>query len=105
MNYPTAFSIWGDEERAAIERVLRRGQLTMGAEVFEFEREFAAFHGRAHGIMVNSGSSANLVAVAALFQLLYARSQNPLLRFSAHGSHLSAAPGLARSLQIAAFWR
>lgn len=67
MHYPTAFSVWGDEEQDAILRVMRRGQFTMGAEVFEFEREFAAFHGRAQGIMVNSGSSANLIAVAALF--------------------------------------
>jgi len=40
------------------------------------EEEFAAFHGRKHGIMVNSGSSANLVAVACLFNL----SRNALRR-------------------------
>jgi CDP-6-deoxy-D-xylo-4-hexulose-3-dehydrase len=58
--------VWGDEERAAIDRILRRGQLTMGAEVATFEREFASYHDRKYAIMVNSGSSANLVAVAAL---------------------------------------
>lgn len=66
-DYPTAFSCWGREEREAIDRVCNSGQYTMGPEVEAFEAEFAAWHGRRHGIMVNSGSSANLVAVAALF--------------------------------------
>ncbi len=65
--HPTAFSCWGDEEREAIERVIDSGQFTMGPEVEAFEREFAMHHGMRHGIMVNSGSSANLIAVAALF--------------------------------------
>lgn len=69
ITYPTAFSIWGDEERTAIDRVLTSGRLTMGEEVAAFEREFADFHGRAHGVMVNSGSSANLIATAALFHV------------------------------------
>lgn len=39
---------------------------TMGAEVEHFEREFAVYHGRKYAVMVNSGSSANLIAVAAV---------------------------------------
>lgn len=66
--YPTAFSLWGQEEVNAIERVLTSGRLTMGAEVEAFEQEFADWHGMKHGIMVNSGSSANLIAVASLFE-------------------------------------
>jgi CDP-6-deoxy-D-xylo-4-hexulose-3-dehydrase len=65
--FPTAFSSWGDEERGAIDRVLTSGRLTMGPEVEAFEYEFARWHGKRHAIMVNSGSSANLVAVAAMF--------------------------------------
>ena len=38
----------------------------MGPKVKAFEREFADKHGWRHGVMVNSGSSANLLAVAAL---------------------------------------
>lgn len=67
--FPTAFSVWGDEERAAIERVIACGRFTQGEEVAAFEAEFAAFHGRAHAIMVNSGSSANLITVSALRHL------------------------------------
>lgn len=74
--YPTAFSLWEDEEHVAITRVLASGRFTMGAEVAAFEREFAAYHDTRHAIMVNSGSSANLVAIAALFHVKH----NPLKR-------------------------
>ena len=74
--YPTAFSCWDNEEHEAIDRVLVSEQFTMGREVAAFEREFSDFHGMKHGIMVNSGSSANLIAVAALFNL----SNKPLKR-------------------------
>jgi CDP-6-deoxy-D-xylo-4-hexulose-3-dehydrase len=66
-DYPTAFSYWSAEESRAMDRVLASGRYTMGRECEAFEHEFAAWHGMKHGIMVNSGSSANLVAVAALF--------------------------------------
>ncbi len=39
----------------------------MGEEVARFEEEFARYFGMRHGVMANSGSSANLIAVAALF--------------------------------------
>jgi CDP-6-deoxy-D-xylo-4-hexulose-3-dehydrase len=64
--YPTAFSKWDDEEYAAIDRVQESGRYTMGEEVAAFEREFADYHGMQHGIMVNSGSSANLIMIACL---------------------------------------
>ncbi len=49
----------------AIDSLLRR-QLTMGTKVRAFEDAFADHIGIANAIMVNSGSSANLLAVAAL---------------------------------------
>ena len=39
----------------------------MGKNVAAFEKSFAEFHGSKFGVMVNSGSSANLLMVAALF--------------------------------------
>src|SRR5258708_2564130 len=72
--YPCAFSHWGGEERAAEERVIRSGKRTMGEEVAAFENEFAAYHKMKHAVMVNSGSSANLIVVAALFH----KQDNPL---------------------------
>lgn len=64
--YPTAFSKWGDEEYDAMDRVRASGRYTMGEEVAAFEREFADYHGMQYGIMVNSGSSANLIMIACL---------------------------------------
>lgn len=65
-DYPTAFKDWGREEIDALDRVIASGSHTMGEEVEAFEHEFAAFQGARHAIMVNSGSSANLIMVAAL---------------------------------------
>ncbi len=66
MFYDLAAPTWGPEEIAAAKAVIDGGYTTMGAEVKAFEAEFAAYMGAGHAIMVNSGSSANLVAVAAL---------------------------------------
>jgi CDP-6-deoxy-D-xylo-4-hexulose-3-dehydrase len=67
MFYELAASSWGPEEMEAIRRTMETGRFTMGEQVALFEREFAAYFGMKHGVMVNSGSSANLVAVASLF--------------------------------------
>ena len=66
MYYELAASTWGEEEIESIRRVLDRDRLTMGEEVAAFQKEFAAYHGKRFGVMVNSGSSANLIAVASL---------------------------------------
>lgn len=66
MFYELAASSWGPEEIEAMQRVIASGRFTMGEQVAAFEREFADYFGQKHGIMVNSGSSANLVGVAAL---------------------------------------
>lgn len=67
MFWELAADTWGQEERAAIQRVMDSGRYTIGPEVEAFERAFAAYHGCKHAVMVNSGSSANLIAVASLF--------------------------------------
>ncbi|GHV03138.1 CDP-4-keto-6-deoxy-D-glucose-3-dehydrase [Campylobacterota bacterium] len=66
MKYPLASTTWDEAEYAAIERVVRSGVFTMGAEVLTFEQQFAKWIGSNYAVMVNSGSSANLIAVAAL---------------------------------------
>jgi CDP-6-deoxy-D-xylo-4-hexulose-3-dehydrase len=67
VKFPLATATWGAEELAAMQRVIASGQLTMGTEVLAFEQAFAAYVGSRHCVMVNSGSSANLLMVAALF--------------------------------------
>ena len=64
--WPLAVDSWGKEELATAITTLLSERLTMGERVHEFEREFAAMHGKAFGVMTNSGSSANLLAVGAL---------------------------------------
>ena len=64
--YSLASSTWGSEEETAIVNLVKSGKLTMGHEVAMFEKEFASYFGARHAVMVNSGSSANLLAIAAL---------------------------------------
>lgn len=64
--YPLAISSWGVEEVAAIDRVVKSNRYTMGDEVIEFEREFARYMSVSDAVMVNSGSSANLIMLSAL---------------------------------------
>ena len=54
-----------EEVNEAIDSMLTT-QVTMGAKVKQFESMFAAYIGVRHAIMVNSGSSANLLALSAL---------------------------------------
>ncbi|TFD61361.1 DegT/DnrJ/EryC1/StrS family aminotransferase [Cryobacterium suzukii] len=63
--FPLATSSWDEAEYAALQRVISGGRFTMGPEVKKFEEEFASFFGAEHAVMVNSGSSANLIAIAA----------------------------------------
>lgn len=67
--FPTALPHWGEEERAAMARVIESGRFTMGEETEAFEEELAAFNHRKHAVAVNSGSSANLIAVGALMYM------------------------------------
>ena len=67
MEYPLALSSWDEKEIAAIQSVVQSNMFTMGPKVREFEIAFADYVGSRFCCMVNSGSSANLLAVAALF--------------------------------------
>jgi CDP-6-deoxy-D-xylo-4-hexulose-3-dehydrase len=63
--FPLATSSWDAAEYDALQAVIASGRFTMGPLVAQFERDFAAAFGSEFGVMVNSGSSANLLAVAA----------------------------------------
>lgn len=76
IRYPLASTTWDAKEYKAMDRVIRSGMFTMGGNVLRMEAAFARFIGSKHCIMVNSGSSANLAMVAALFY----RKKNPLKR-------------------------
>jgi CDP-6-deoxy-D-xylo-4-hexulose-3-dehydrase len=76
MAYELSSTSWGQEEIDALQRVIHSGRYTMGEQVRLFEEAFAAKFGMKHAVMMNSGSSANLVGVAALAY----RSSRPLQR-------------------------
>ncbi len=64
---PLATSTWDDKEYQAIQSVVDSGMFSMGKRVAEFEKDFAQYVGSRYCVMVNSGSSANLLAIAAMF--------------------------------------
>lgn len=75
MRYPLANSSWDEAEIAAIQGVVQSGMYSMNGKVAAFEQAFAEFCGSRYCVMVNSGSSANLLMVAALRY----RKEKPLL--------------------------
>lgn len=61
MKVPYAQSVHGQEEIDAVVSVLQ-GNTAVGPRTHEFESRIAELFGKKHGVMVNSGSSANLLA-------------------------------------------
>ena len=72
--YPLACTSWNQNELDAMQRVISTGSYSMGKEVRLFEEQFADYFGKKYAIMANSGSSANLLMIAALFF----KKHNPL---------------------------
>jgi CDP-6-deoxy-D-xylo-4-hexulose-3-dehydrase len=64
---PNKFESYGEEEIKAVEQCLREGWLAgFGPRSIEFEKKIAKRFGKKYGVFVNSGSSACLLALAAL---------------------------------------
>ncbi len=64
--FPLATSSWDEDEYNALQRVIKSDHYSMGDEVRHFESQFAEYFGTKYSVMVNSGSSANLLMVSAL---------------------------------------
>ena len=73
--FPLATATWDQKEIDAMHNVIASGDFTMGKKVSLFERNFSKYIGSQHAVMVNSGSSANLIMIAALFY-----TKNPKLK-------------------------
>lgn len=65
--YKLASSTWDKKELDAIQSVIDKDMYTMGNSVREFENDFSNFLNAKYSVMVSSGSTANLLAIAALF--------------------------------------
>ena len=76
MKYELLYSTFSKEERQAMNKIITSDLFTMGRHVQEFEERFAKYFGMKYAVMVNSGSSANLIATASLFY----KKENPLKR-------------------------
>ncbi|MDK2746724.1 MAG: DegT/DnrJ/EryC1/StrS family aminotransferase [Brevundimonas sp.] len=75
INLSLASDTWDEKELAAIEAVVASRMFTMGGQVAAYEQEFAQHFGAKYALMVSSGSTANLLMIAALFF-----TKNPLLK-------------------------
>lgn len=73
---PLASPTWDDREVAEMESVIRSGQFSMGPRVRQFESDLADYHSVDNSVMVNSGSSANLLMLAAC---QFAEVEQPLV--------------------------
>lgn len=66
LKIPLSAITYGVDEIMEVLDSMLSAQVTMGKKVGTFERMFADYIGVKHGIMVNSGSSANLIAMSLL---------------------------------------
>ncbi len=78
VKYPLASSTWDQKEIDSAVACITSGDTTMGRLVAELEEKFAEFNGSKYAVMVNSGSSANLLMLATLrsYDLLNKRNVN-----------------------------
>jgi len=63
---PNTKDAYGEKEIQAVLRSLRAGWLTLGLLGRKFENRIAGLFGKKYGLFVNSGSSANLLALAIM---------------------------------------
>ena len=67
MKYSLASISWDQEEYKAALEVLSSDMFTMGQQTKLFENKFASWSGSKFAVFCNSGSSANLLALACMF--------------------------------------
>jgi CDP-4-dehydro-6-deoxyglucose reductase, E1 len=80
---PNKLEAYGEEEIKAVEQCLRDGWLAgFGPRSVEFEKKIAKEFGKKYGVFVNSGSSACLLAIAALDLPKGSKIITPALTFS-----------------------
>ena len=80
---PNRLEAYGEEEIKAVEESLRAGWLAgFGPRTIEFEEKIAKEFGKKYGVFVNSGSSACLLALAALDLPKGCKIITPALTFS-----------------------
>lgn len=82
LRVPYALSVYGNEEIEAVSEIFREHKSHLVEKTNEFERRIAALFNKKYGIMVNSGSSANLLAVELMRLKPGSKVITPVLTFS-----------------------
>ena len=77
-----ALALHGKEEEERVLKVLRERRTMMGRETTEFENRVAKLFGKKYGVMVNSGSSANLLAIELINLPKGSEVITPILTFA-----------------------
>ena len=77
-------AIYGNKEIASVVRVLKKNSLNLidGPHVKRLEKQISKVFGKKYGLMVNSGSSANLLALSSFNFKKYSEVITPTLTFS-----------------------
>ena len=66
LSFPLTEDLFEEDDVNTMIDLIKTKKLTMGKHVDEFEKMFANFIGMKYAVMVNSGSSANLLALATI---------------------------------------
>lgn len=82
LRIPYALSVYDKKEINRVNKVLEEHRSNMGIETKDFEKGVAKEFGKKFGLMVNSGSSANLLAIELLQLPEGSEVITPLLTFS-----------------------
>lgn len=82
LRVPYGLSVYDKKELNAVIKVITEHRTNMGDETREFEKQIAKAFGHKFGIMVNSGSSANLLAFELLNLPKDSEVITPILTFS-----------------------
>lgn len=67
MKYHLASSTWDQRELDSIQSVIESDKYSMGDKVLQYENDFASYFGSKYAVMTSSGSTANLLMIAAMF--------------------------------------
>ena len=79
---PYALAVHDEDEENAVLEVIKNHQTIIGKRVREFENKIASLFGKKFGVMVNSGSSANLLAIEILNLPKNSEVITPVLTFA-----------------------
>src|SRR3989344_5801528 len=82
LRVPYGQAVHGDEEKKRVVQVLDEHRTIMGKEIQQFEKSIAKMYAKKYGVLVNSGSSANLLAFELLNLPKGSEVITPLLTFA-----------------------